>query len=153
MDKVQLTILFLFVPEVGPFFCALLVSSALSIEPSLSCPCLWRSRDVRVCLSRELFTSSRPPICCLSRDEAFRSPGLPTFPMLLGPWMRRPWHGGGSGGGGRSDTHTHNKKSRMVVQSHLSTKLKDNQKQHQNFQPKWTAILSLSGNENTSNNL
>lgn len=71
------------------------------MEPSRSCG--WRcwSREVRVCLSMELFISSSPPsIGVRSRDAAFFSVG---GTMLRAPGIRFcPWKGGGSGGGGRS---------------------------------------------------
>lgn len=66
-------------PETGPFFCPLLLSSPLSMDPSLSWACRWRSSDVRVCRSKELFISSRPIIGCLSSDEALRSEGMDMF--------------------------------------------------------------------------
>lgn len=57
-----------------PVFCPLRPSSARSMEPSLSC--VWRcwSREVRVCLSTQLFISSSPPnMGVRSRDAAFLS--------------------------------------------------------------------------------
>lgn len=85
--------------ETGPFFCPLLLSSPLSMDPSLSWACWWRSSEVRACRSKELLISSRPIMGCLSKEEALRSEGLG---MFLAPWTRAVWQGGGSGGGGRS---------------------------------------------------
>ncbi len=86
-------------PETGPFLCPLLLSSPLSMDPSLSWACWWRSSEVRACRSKELLISSRPIMGCLSKEEALRSEGLG---MFLAPWTRAVWQGGGSGGGGRS---------------------------------------------------
>lgn len=97
-----------------PVLCPLRPSSARSMEPSLSWA--WRccSREVRVCLSMELFMSSGPgrgpDIGGRSREEAFLSAGGTMLLPLRAPWIRLcPWQGGGSGGGGRSassETHS-----------------------------------------------
>lgn len=116
---------------------------------------------VRVCGAPEMYESAFPesslphpghPYAASPETRPFVRQGCRRFLCFSAPGCAGPGTVGALEVGGGL-THTHNKKSRMVVQSHLSTKLKDNQKQHQNFQPKWTAILSLSGNENTSNNL
>lgn len=112
--------------SVEPVLCPLRPSSARSTDPSLSWVWRWCSREVRACLSAELFISSSPDGApetgVRSRDEAFRSVGGTMLLMLRAPGIRLcPWQGGGSGGGGRSAKGGNHKISKSEDSNHVWT--------------------------------